>query len=306
MDIQAVAGIDIYGAALRYAEVQHRNGEYRLFRLGSCDFDFDVAHEMLHADEPQHLDIVAEALGDVFKGAASRHLRVAFHPLDGYAFTTTVPTELSEADRGQRIDREAALLIGTRTEGALHVTSQPVRTATLPDGETVDWLHVLALPEPVQTRFEHVFRALPHARYEWMLSTEGSTNVVQWIEQREATERPDEPFTLLIGWYDTHTEYALLQRGDWYFGHHAATGSETDCAYFSAALLDHLQIPLASVGRIYLYGKDIDLESFAPLQAVFGVTPLQLNPLAVVGVDPANLEGQVDPAVYAPCIGATL
>ena len=52
MDVRARAGIDIYGTVLRYAEVEQRGPRYRLLRLGSCDFDFDIAEAVLQGNPP--------------------------------------------------------------------------------------------------------------------------------------------------------------------------------------------------------------------------------------------------------------
>ena len=42
METPARAGIDVYGSALRYVELERFGARYRLLRLGRCDFDFDI------------------------------------------------------------------------------------------------------------------------------------------------------------------------------------------------------------------------------------------------------------------------
>ena len=66
MDVRARAGIDIYGTVLRYAEVEQRGPRYQLLRLGSCDFDFDIAEAMLQASPPEHVNLLF--LNDTFGG----------------------------------------------------------------------------------------------------------------------------------------------------------------------------------------------------------------------------------------------
>jgi len=321
MTIQAAASIDIHGTRLRYAEVQQPPDGYRLLRLGSCDFDFDVTHELLRATAPAHLDVVAEALQDAFRGSVAQTLRVAFHPPDVHAFTTALPTDLPDPARQQRVNQETALLMGAETSEGLYISSEMLQAEALPDADALDWLRVLALPDAVQERFERVLAPLPHSEHRWMLSTEGAARVAQWASQQAAVQpgpspsstlpqqpsaAASAPFTLLVGWYGDFAEYALLHNSEWYFGHHAAIGSANDCAYFSAALLDHLDVPLGAVGRVSLYGKDVDPSAFAPLQAVFGVAPEVLDPLMAVGVDQQQVEGDFAPDVYVPCIGAAL
>jgi len=80
MDVRARAGIDIYGTVLRYAEVEQRGPRYQLLRLGSCDFDFDIAEAMLQASSPEHIEALTDALNDVFEGSIAARLHVTLHP----------------------------------------------------------------------------------------------------------------------------------------------------------------------------------------------------------------------------------
>lgn len=322
MEIQAAAGIDILGATLRYAEVDRANSRYRLLRLGSCSFDFDVVRELVHRDSPQHLSVVAEALRDVLRGATSRHLRIAIHPRDAYAFTTPVPSELDAQARQKRLERETALVVGQPEAAQLQVSAQVTRSEAQSEHEKqpgvhpereeqveeqVNWTQALALPQVVNGRIERVIRSLPHHSHEWMLSTEGAAQIARWTEQqRKADLEEAPPFSLVIGWYGAHAEYVVLREGAWYYGHHADTESAGDCAYFATALLNRLGVSIADVGRIYLYGRELDLEAFAPLQAVFGVAPQRLDPLAVVGISPEEMDNHFEPEDYAPCIGVAL
>lgn len=306
--MQATAGIELLGYGLRYAEVKSTPNGYQLLRLGNCSFDFDVVAELLHGDTPRHLSVVAEALQDVLRGSTARHLRIAIHPQDVYAFTIPLPAERGSAERQQHLDEAAALLVGQPAASQLQVEAQTARQpATADEGEPMAWTQALALPNVVQGRLGRITRQLPQQRHEWKLSTEGAARIVQWTEKHASeSDASDAPFSLAVGWYDTHAEYVVLREGEWFYGHYAPTDSIADCAYFAAMLLSRLNVSLAEVGRLYLYGRNLDLDAFAPLEAAFGTAPERLDPLAPVGVTPDKLENHFEPAEYAPCIGAVL
>ena len=110
MDVRARAGIDIYGTVLRYAEVEQRGPRYQLLRLGSCDFDFDIAEAMLQASPPEHIEALTDALNDVFEGSVASRLHVTLHPPTCYSFFTALPVEAPVEERKKRLLRDAALL----------------------------------------------------------------------------------------------------------------------------------------------------------------------------------------------------
>ena len=64
----AVAGIEFDGTVLRYAEIERVGDGLRLLRLGECDFPFEPFSVLRDGDE-EGLDILQEALGDVYHGS---------------------------------------------------------------------------------------------------------------------------------------------------------------------------------------------------------------------------------------------
>lgn len=301
MESQAFASIEFAWATLRYAEVAHRANDVRPLRLGSCDFDFDVTRDLLHADAAAHLDVVTEALTDVFADATSKQLRVVVHPPDAYTFVTVVPTELPASDRTQRFLQEAALLAGTESADSLHVTASPVHAETHLDIEPVQ---VIAVPDAIHARIETVLEAVPQAEVQWMLSTQAAAQVITRNDTLPAS--PEAAFTLAVGVYPTYIEYALLHDGQWYYSHYVDAEDPVDAAYFATALLDQLDIPRTTVGAIRLYGAEADASAFAPFETVFGVAPTSIDPFGVLGLAPDAVQGDVGAGAYVPCIGGAL
>lgn len=302
MESETFASIDLAWATLRYAEVEHRNGTLHPLRLGSCDFDFNVAHDLLHAAAPDHLDVVAEALTDVFHGAASRQLRVVVHPPDAYAFVTVVPAGLSASDRTRRFQQEAALLAGTEDPATLHVTAEAVHAETHLDVEPVQ---VLAVSDALHARFGQLLEALPQTEVQWMLSTQAAGRVIAHGDE-SLHGTGETAFTMAVGVYPDYIEYALLRNGGWYYSHYVDAEDPVDAAYFATALLDRLEIPPAAITRIGLYGIGADATAFAPFETVFEVAPASVDPFGVLGLKQNVAQGDFGAGAYVPCVGAAL
>lgn len=309
MNAQARAGIEIQGGILRYAEVEQYGTRYRLLRLGSCDFEFDLADELLKGAHSDHLGVIREAIEDVFAGTVAGDLRVAVHPPNGYAFFTPLPTGMSQAQRQERLENEAGLLTlpDTGRSAPCRLTADAAYTEAIGDGAYVDWFHVLAVEERVYQRFDNILRVLPRLSYRFMHSMQGAALALHRLGQRGTLiYDADAPFTLLIGWYPSHIEYTLCYQHEWYFSHYNAAAPPDDTAYFAMALLQQLKLLPNVVGEIYLYGEDLDLGGFGVLQKLFKVEPVLLNPIPVVDMDPSSLAASFPVESYVPCLGVAL
>lgn len=322
MRTQVRVGIDIHGAALRYAEVEQHERQYRLLRLGSCDFDFDVARVLLRAEETAPLDVLAEALSDVLEGTTATHMNAVLHPPHACSFFTPLDAAASRDERRRQILEEATLLMQGRAadaraeeaseEEGLHLTTHtlsgaPAAASAASLGEAaapVTWVHVLALRRRAPERLERALSALPQLSRRWMLSTRAVAQVVSHAARREAAAEDD--YALAVGWYASHIEYVLCRGRHWHFSHYTKAGPPVDGAYFAAAMLERLGLAPAAVRRVFVYGEEKPLEAFAPLGRVFGPAPQRLDPMPLVDLDPGSLAGAFNASAYAPCIGAML
>lgn len=310
MQAHARAGIDVYQNVLRYAEIEQYGDRYRLLRLGSCDFDFDVSHELLHAEQSTNLETVTEAVRDVFAGSVSEQLNIALHPPGGYSFFTPLDSSYSEAERAARIDQEIDLL--THEPGgaaSLRVASDLVFEESMEDGRGVSWYHVWAMKDTVHDRFEHIFKALPYPVNRLRLSMQAAASVVATLNGRlpsrpPASGRPG--YALVVGWYGSHVEYTLCRNGRWYFSHFGSVQSPADSAYFAVTLLRRLGIASSDVTGVYVYGREVSRTDFSVFGAVFDLEPQRLNPIQVVDIDPGSLSADFDAEAYVPCIGVAL
>ncbi len=301
------AGVDIYRSTLRYAEVESNDDEYRLLKLGSCEFDFDMADVLLKGAQPMYLETLSEALNDVFAESVASDMHIVFHPSNCFSFFTPLFVDLSEEDRKIRLQEEATLLTSHATPVPLHLTADVVYSETLDNGRVVEWFHVLGIEEQVHKQLGRVLRALPHSSFRFNLSTRGTANAIERIARKENREpSEDAPFTLAIGYYKTHIEYALCRRNRWYFSHHAESSAPADSVYFALALLRRLKLDRAHIGQLYIYGEDIEAEVFSLLQDVFQATPEVINPMEIVSLERKSPGMHFTAEAYVPCIGVAM
>lgn len=306
MKAHARAGIDIYGRNLRYAEVERYGSRYRLLKLGSCDFEFDVVEEVLANPEATGVGAVSEALQDVFAGSIAASLHIAVHPPGCYSFFSPLPAGADTAERKGRIQQEAAILAGT--DELLHLTADAVRSQQIEQGDqidTVDWVHVLAIEDLVQNRIGEIVEHLPQPRRRMMVSmhaaaaTIGRMRLLDW----EPSDRG--PYSVAIGWYPDHVEYVVCRENRWHFSKYTDAVSPIDAAYFILEALDRFSIHPHEVEQVFLYGNDADPSSFSDLETAFELPVRRLNPLSVLDLDPDSLSPDFAAEAYVGCIGAT-
>lgn len=298
MTATARASIDVWGKKLRYAEVEQYNGRYRLLRLGSCEFDFDVVDELARPEPSEQLHTVAEALEDVFAGASPEELYVVMHPPRCRTFFSPVPSGSPRKARREQLGQEAALLAGEGSTGALHLSTDVVYAEDTEAAGRLEWTHVLALPEHSAAHFERALQPILPSTYRWAVSMQAAARALGRTASEEAA-----PYTLALGWYPTHVEYVLCRAGQWRYSHYTTASSPSDGAYFALALLRRLEVPVSAVGRVLMYGTRGTAEELAPFQRLVGRRPEWLNPLELVDFEPGNLASDFDAGPYLPCIG---
>lgn len=299
MEAHARAGIDIFGPSLRYAEVEQYGSRYRLLRLGSCDFDFDVVEGVLTSPDAANIATVSDALGDVFSGSVAASLHVAVHPPHCYSFFSPLPAGSTSSQRKVRLQQEAALLAGT--EHPLHITADAVRSQELDDGGVVDWVHVLAMEDAVHERIHGMIGHLPPPRKRLVVGMHAAVSTLGRMEAPAG-----DGLSLAIGWYADHVEYALCRSRDWYYSQYTEALSPVDVAYFAVHVADRFGLTPRQVGALYAYGNDVDPALFSDLESVFESTVHPLNPLAILDVDAGGLASDFDSEAYVGCIGAAL
>lgn len=304
MEAHARAAIDIHDRVLRYAEVEQYGSRYRLLRLGSCDFDFDVGRELIEATSDTHLATVADALKDVFSGSVADTLNITLHPPGCFYFFSPMPPGTDSEARNVRLQQEAALLAGS--DPPHRITAEPAFVQSLASGEQVEWFHVLAVDEQLQGRIDELAHKLSQPQRHVMAGMHAAASTISRLQRWPSAEFEAAPFVLAVGWYADHVEYTLCRNESWYFSKHTDAVPPVDVAFFAAAMMKQLRLKPSQVRQIYVYGNAVDLSLFSDLETVFGVEPHRLNPLSILDLDPGSLTSDFDAEAYVGCVGAAL
>lgn len=304
MDAHARAGIDIYGRILRYAEVEQYGSRYRLLRLGTCDFDFDVVEDVLTGETDEHVETVSEALGDIFAGSVAGSIHVTLHPPTCYSFFAPLPVEAEASDRKVRLQQEAALLAGT--EQPLHITADTVRAQDLSEGGRIDWVHVLAVDDRIHARIEAIIGGLPQPRRRLSVGMQGAARAMAKQRDSHLPKERRGPYSIAVGWYPDHVEYTLSHEDQWYFSNYTDATPPVDVAYFAMALLQRFDLKPKDVDRLYIYGNDADLSLFPDLESTADIEARRLNPFSFLDLDSGSLSPDFDAEAYVSCVGVTL
>lgn len=310
-------GLEVAGRTLRYAEVDlgPRPDPYapqrlsldpppppptRLLRLGACDFEFDVAEALLDPAGPTHLDTVGAALHEVFAESRAGRLHVAVHPWHATSFFAPLPEGMPAAERLEQLRQEAAMLADARAVRSVRVTATAVRKERLRDGRRVLWHHVLRVPEAVHARADHLAERLGSGAEAAIVDAPGT--VAALVARHDEAARN---VALALGAYGARFEVAVVARGAWRFAHWAETTSADDAAYFVAALLRQLRLPLQRVGCLLTYGEAEGHPAVEGVERLLDrpaqpVDPLAPFPRARRPAEPTTL------AAFAPCVAAAL
>ncbi len=302
------AAVHIQGPTVRYAEVKRDGSDVDLRRFGDETFEVDVARALWGETSPESLDRIATALSRIFDDTDASTAGLVLHPVDAYSFFMPLPEETSAEEHDRRVAYQAALVTNTRSPGALHTVSKPVRTA-VEDGETIEWVHVLAVPQQVEARMEALFAEVSGMDTTGrILSAEAAVHLMRLSEEGRtpaASGDEDEGYQLAIGQYAGHTEYALTRDGSWHHAH-AAQDAPTaeDQAYYAVGMLNRIGVAPDALEALVSYGSEVTAVAGSPFESVFGSAPTLLDPFTRLHrIWEPDAE---QPGEYVPCIGGAL
>lgn len=298
------AALHILGPTIRYAEVVRDGGSQDLRRLGERTFSFDVTRALWGEEGSDDLNRVAEAVQGVFSGLDAAALRVVVHPMDVFSFFIPIPARLSDAERRRYATSQTALVTGARSPDTLTLSLKTVRSVE--GNGAIDWVHVLALPHEVADRMDALTDSLPVQEMTRMASPEAAARVVGQREHSNPSPAENEDtYSLAIGQYATHTEYALVRDGDWYHAHAVQEArSSANRAYYAVGFLNRVEVAVQAVDRLFVYGPEASGKQ--PWETVFDCRPVSLDPFESLRRVPDRFEETDEAQEYVPCIGGAL
>lgn len=309
MSEPASAALHIQGSTLTWAEVGWDEAEAHLHRLGRETFDVNLnrffwEEETPTPDRSEVKAVFERAIGDT----QASNVSVVFSPMEAFSFFLPISEGLSENQRQRQIDQQTSLVTGVRALDSLQKQSTGVRTSQTEDGASIEWVHVVAVPQAVGDHLRELFVPLSVQDYVLTTSSKAAARLVGSMQQEtrssEEASNVQDAYTLAVGSYSTHTEYTLTQDHAW---HHAGASRETrrpqNKVYFAVDFLERIEVSLDTVDRIYLYGESTPSELSEPMQTVFGVPPEVLDVAPIFPDPPERLERD-STGTYVPCLGA--
>lgn len=293
MSPSAGAAIHIRNHELRYAVAGRDGGGVR---LGRHEFEERPGRSLLADDDAGLVQEVSDVLRADWGQALPDHGHVVVHPPEVYSFFVPLPVNASAQQRRQHVLQQAALVTGTDAAADHHVVSASVRPAPDQKGRSYEWEHILVLPSGAYERVQSKLGSLVRNEWSWTVSTEA----VARVPVRAAEETTG--VSLLIGTYETHTEFSLVRGGTWQHGWYTeAAGVPGNVVYFLRTFLNQQAVLPADLAAVRQYGEAPSPALRQALQEDLGHDVSPLDPAAEREVEGADLE-----AAFAPCLGAVL
>ncbi len=300
MKAVARASVDLLGRELRYAEIEQFENRYRLLRLGSCDFDFDITREIVQEPDSTRLVSVRDALRDVLAGSVANVIRFVLHPPAIRTFFSAVPVDLPASSLHIRAQQEAALLYGV---GPSLTVDHEIAVESSGDGSPAAWQSVSVTLADVRRKLGRMAAALPGSDLEVISGQVAGGHALRRY-QRLREDDPSDTI-LAVGCYPDHFNIAYGHAGEWLYSSTSPGMTESDAAYFSAVTLGRLGRQPGEVSRILVYGAEghRQLPSF---ERLYGTQPMVFDPLTLVNLDPTTIDDDFEGGAYLSCIGGAL
>lgn len=303
---------------MRYVEIEHSENNYRLLRLGDCDFEFD-AHQVLFDDGPDaYLETIAEALSEVFQGSTAQVFRVAVHAPASRSFMSSVSGTMGESARKEQLVFEAALLdidrdvVALRAASGIAYSNDGNRGLRSTEGRDADCTsaesagrrnHVSHISSTTQRRLEDVFARAGRQNLETISTSEAVARVL-----REVSMLQDQPekSVMSVGVFDNYSMYTLMRDGEWVFSHQRVETDPEDVLYFAMQMLRLGHEQLNDVGLVTLYGSGNSEHLAGVFGSVFAAPIENINPISVVDFNGSSFHKDFSHSAFTMCIGAAL
>lgn len=294
--VRSSAGISFSGSVMRYAEIERAGSVTRLLRLGNCDFEFDAASELFSPSRPSRLDVIREALSDVFSGTTADVVRAVIPGDQLVLFQTMVGRDSSPGERNRQIALETRVLVGEDADGDLFPAGgKPDEShAWVPVHVAHAGTHMAERVKQVGTIFGDVsFQMIPRA-----------TAVYQAMHALQALAGWET--CLVIGAFDGSTEFQLMMDGNRQGDVVYPVTDPADRLYFALEALSAWNVGHHDVARVVLHGDCVDGPLIDAMNDVWGTRAVLANPGPAVRLEEGRLEASFGFEAFLATVGAAI
>lgn len=298
---RSIALIELDGPAIRYAGVRTDVGSFSLFRLGVCEFDFDVESVLFGDEQPNgdageaaHKKTLTRALDDVFGGTTLSEMRVVVHPGRAIGCYSLTPLEADQQARDLQFREEISLLADVADLDRQAVTVTPATKAEI-FGAPHRWHHLLYVEPATWGRVKGLGAQLGLETVRVIDSSIAAAEIKTGPETSDSV-------SLFVGVYPGRTEISARMGGRWLRSHHGAIDTPEDIAYYALDLLRQVGFLGEDVNFFGFYGKEIHTQRLDLLASFFSVEPRRLDPFDGVRENVAVPEEEA--GAFVPLVGA--
>lgn len=283
---------------MRYAEVEHSDGRYRLLRLGNCEFEFD-ASTVVFGQGPRHLrNAVREALGDIFQDTEASLFRFVIPSDLQTRFTTAVPVEADVNQRSALIGYETRLFTGNKEGGDVfpaHLRSDPESGAQR--------FAVSHIDESVSETLRDLSSIFPGVPVQMSPSMMAATLAFRHVAHRE--QLPGRCY-LVVGCNESSSDIILMRGAEPQAQDHVETVHPTDVAYHALLTCSRNGRAWHQVDGVFIHGRRTGNDVVSALSDAFGDRVETLNPGVIVDLEEDRFEADFPIEAFVPVIGAAI
>lgn len=305
MRASATAGIEFFGTTMRYSEVEQYGAQHRLLRLGDCDFEFDVSEVLFELGTQKYLDVVTDALSEIFLGTTATRFRIAIHPPTARIFKSLRISGDDDESSQENVAFESALMhdeVWTKEDRQIVLAQPPSPSTVSAQAPTLEPILVSELSGPVRQRLYAVTSGIPEASPNVISSTEALLAVV-----RETASKDDfDGYQLSIGLYPSYTEFTVTRGREWILSQVRSEIERGDVAYFAVHFLGLSGVTMVNDVRVRIYGTGVSQEQLETLGSVFFDRVSFLNPISTVDLETDQFDDEFQFESFVVCLGAAL
>lgn len=294
----STAGVEFSRDLMRYAEVEQTDGQFKLMRLGNCEFEFDAAAVLFDGDSPEYLNAIRDAMGDIFRDTEATRFRFVIPSHWQTRFTTAVPEEADVNLRSALIGYETRLFTNNREGGDIfpaHLRSNPETGAHR--------FAVSHIDESVSRSLTELQSVFPEASLDLAPSMMAATLAFRHVAHRK--QLPSSAY-LLVGAVDHGYDLILMRGAEPLTQESIRAGSPADLAYRALLCCSRFGMTWKDVETVFVYGARLSAEALDALANAFGPRVERINPGVVVGLERDHFGDNYPIEAFLPVLGAAI
>lgn len=294
----STAGVEFSRDLMRYAEVERREGQFKLVRLGSCEFGFDAAGVLFDGITPQFMGAIRDAMADIFKDTAASRFRFVIPSRRQTRFTTTVPEDVDISVRTDLVGYDASLFTANREGGDIF----PLHLQRVRDTD----LHRFAvshLDASISQALKQLQPVFPEANLDPVPSLPAAMAAFRQVAHR--LELSSHPY-LLIGAVEEGYDLILAQGTEPLAVEFLSAASGADLAYHALLFGHRIGLACNDVETVFLYGAQVPEAVTIALAEAFGPRVERINSGVVVGLERDHFGDDYPIESFLPVVGAAI